>query len=979
MAGEIRIPVITSYEDKGIKAAQQMLGSLGNKIKTVGSIAASYMVGAKAVSFVKDSAKAASDLQQSMTGVSTIFGSATPQIQDFINNGAKLGLTMTETAKATTFLGSVFKQTGMPMQDVIDHTKTMVALASDLAVTFGYSVDEALTAMTATFRGEYDPIEKFGVAMKQQQVNAELAARGLTGLKGAALIAAQQQIRYEMILQRTTDAQGAFGRSSGNLSVQMRLLNVVWENMQARLGSALVPALTKATVTMQPMIERLGPKLKDIFNSIADAVVQLIPMLPALAENVTTAFAGLGTILKTTGPALMTLISFISANIISIVTFFAAFKGAKVILEAVSAMKKFKTAVQEATVAQVAFDVALDANVIGVVALAIAGLTAAIVGLNSAMSGPTQYAGVPKTVAANAQKAADAAYKDAVKAGYYGQVAMEMADKARQKILDAYKDWQLFVKQLPTAEQINAHHGWTVTDAVLNGGGGAGSTATKVKTWFDNLADDVEKQGKRLKLSRLGLSKVLIDSLLNASDWQTAVAKVMGMTSGQIKNLIKQFSKTQAAQDAAAADLADRTSKFVDAVEKRISTVRDLTAGLGAFMPQTLAQVTADTGQFESAVLSAADTLRGSLASALDNKDITSAAYVNLMQYANTEISKMQQLAQARDKVVAKLEAAKSVYLEVAQAVRSYGNITSTTTSQVTESYKKIIDGVEVTVTRTVDALNSKDLVANYKAIVDKTKAFLANLTQLKKMGLNQTLFKQIIDAGVDAGNATAEAIVAGGGDTVASLNDLFGQLDTTGAQLGDLTARVMENSGITIVSGFIDGLTAQEADLAAKAKSLAELFSTTFNANVRIQVPTINPGAYGLTKDQGDKALIVSGTNADQNPTPTPVVTTPEIVVPIVDAVNDMTDVTSKLPSYMAKEIAAMMGVDLSALPSRKTVTAQEAALLSGANSLANAGSTYNVTVNAGLGTDGASVGQTVVQILKQYERNNGAIWVSA
>ena len=41
--------------------------------------------------------------------------------------------------------------------------------------------------------------------------------------------------------------------------------------------------------------------------------------------------------------------------------------------------------------------------------------------------------------------------------------------------------------------------------------------------------------------------------------------------------------------------------------------------------------------------------------------------------------------------------------------------------------------------------------------------------------------------------------------------------------------------------------------------------------------------------------------------------------------------------------------------------------------------GSVINVTVNAGVGTDGFSVGQQVVNVIKQYERANGASWRGA
>ena len=40
---------------------------------------------------------------------------------------------------------------------------------------------------------------------------------------------------------------------------------------------------------------------------------------------------------------------------------------------------------------------------------------------------------------------------------------------------------------------------------------------------------------------------------------------------------------------------------------------------------------------------------------------------------------------------------------------------------------------------------------------------------------------------------------------------------------------------------------------------------------------------------------------------------------------------------------------------------------------SMSGSGSTINLTVHAGLGTDGAAVGQQIVNMLKQYQRTNG------
>jgi hypothetical protein len=48
----------------------------------------------------------------------------------------------------------------------------------------------------------------------------------------------------------------------------------------------------------------------------------------------------------------------------------------------------------------------------------------------------------------------------------------------------------------------------------------------------------------------------------------------------------------------------------------------------------------------------------------------------------------------------------------------------------------------------------------------------------------------------------------------------------------------------------------------------------------------------------------------------------------------------------------------------------------LSGANSV-GMGGTYNITVNAGIGTNGAQVGRDIVEAIRKYERSSGQVFV--
>jgi hypothetical protein len=46
---------------------------------------------------------------------------------------------------------------------------------------------------------------------------------------------------------------------------------------------------------------------------------------------------------------------------------------------------------------------------------------------------------------------------------------------------------------------------------------------------------------------------------------------------------------------------------------------------------------------------------------------------------------------------------------------------------------------------------------------------------------------------------------------------------------------------------------------------------------------------------------------------------------------------------------------------------------------SMGGGGATINLTINAGLGTNGASIGKDIINTIKTYERTNGAVWLSA
>ena len=300
--------VVSTFKGDGLSAATRQLGQfgsaangLGSTLGKVGAALATFGIAAKAVSFTKDAIDEAKNLQQNLFSLELVFGSLAPEMQNFAKNAASIGLSQAEAAKASVFLGSVLKQSGFGIVDVADKTQTLVGLATDLALVYNYDVSEALMGMTALFRGEYDPIEKFGVAMKQSEINAVLTAKKLNHLTGEQRRLAEQTIRYDLLMQRVTDSLGAFGASSGNLAAETLKLSAEFKNMQSNVGTALVPTVTDLVIALKPLVEQLTPRLIKVLQDSKPAIETFTQLIKDAGDNSTTTGQTVGALATSLG------------------------------------------------------------------------------------------------------------------------------------------------------------------------------------------------------------------------------------------------------------------------------------------------------------------------------------------------------------------------------------------------------------------------------------------------------------------------------------------------------------------------------------------------------------------------------------------------------------------------------------------------------------------------------------------------------
>ena len=571
MAKFISLPLISGLDPKGFQDAQRQLQAMGGNIKAFAKNVIGAFGGVSAtvgsVNFLRNAIEQSRDLERQTAALKSVFGTAADEMLRFSQGGVQMGLSTTEAARASTFLGSVLKSAGFDMQDTIGYTKELVGLASDLAATYGYDVQEALTGMTALFRGEYDPIEKFGVAMKQAEVNTLMHARRLDGLTGVEKLHAQQLIRLELLMQRTTDAQGAFSRQGGSLFVQQAKLASLWKDMQATIGDQLTPALAKFLEKLQPLVKDFAPNLEKIFASFGTLIDNIAPKLPEFADKFATAFQNAGNVLNALLPVFESLLTVVLDNINEFITMTLVFKGLKFAVGiTVGAVKSYELAVKAATVASKELTLAEMATGWGAVAIAV-GLTAAAlvqIGIemvnNQSKLERLKSTAVTGWTAGQSRFAADAAQPTDFAKSIAG------IGKGMSNSVD-----QFLAQDAKNAAKIKSATG----GGGAGGGAGGGGTKNAIKTFFTDLTEEVKKQALRIKLINLGLTEELINAVLGSSTWEAAANKIIAGGTKTADYVQRQFNKTKAGIDAiaqaakdAAADAAKAAQELADAATK---------------------------------------------------------------------------------------------------------------------------------------------------------------------------------------------------------------------------------------------------------------------------------------------------------------------------------------------------------------------------------------------------------------------------
>jgi phage-related protein len=224
--------------------------------------------------FAKKAVDAAAELQSAMGGVDGVFQTNAAQVHAWAKSAAKdLGLSRSEYSRLATVMGAQLRNGGLSIDLLGAKTNDLIKLGGDMAAMFGTTTADAVGALSSALKGERDPIEKYGVALKQATIDAKAAELGFEKVAGQISAEASQAATLALIAEQTSAAQGYFAKSTENVAIAQQRLSAKWEDAKATLGTHLLPAISTAAGWLS---DRLDPALETAQNILNTKVMPAV-------------------------------------------------------------------------------------------------------------------------------------------------------------------------------------------------------------------------------------------------------------------------------------------------------------------------------------------------------------------------------------------------------------------------------------------------------------------------------------------------------------------------------------------------------------------------------------------------------------------------------------------------------------------------------------------------------------------------------
>lgn len=248
---------------KEVNQVTEALDRLKSKILSIAGISIS-------LNTILGTTDASSELIEMQNVVDTVFGELSDSVNTFAKSANEsLGLTEFQAKKFTSIFGSMFKTSGVSIDSAKMMGENLTALSADLASFFDADFTEAFDKVKSGLAGMIMPLRAYGIDLSVASMQQYMLDKGIQATWKDLSISEKQLIRYNYMLEHTTDMQGDFAKTIGSWANQWRLLKNQVRELAVITGSFIekyLYPLIRGFNTFLGVLIQVGRELQKIFH-----------------------------------------------------------------------------------------------------------------------------------------------------------------------------------------------------------------------------------------------------------------------------------------------------------------------------------------------------------------------------------------------------------------------------------------------------------------------------------------------------------------------------------------------------------------------------------------------------------------------------------------------------------------------------------------------------------------------------------------
>ena len=285
---------IQQESKKWDQAASQATGDIEKSFasmagKIVGSLAAAG-IGAILLNWGKAALETASDLAEVQNVVDTVFGDGARQIEAWSKKaGQQFGLTELQAKKFTSTLGAMMKSSGLASNEIVTMSTDLAGLAADMASFYNLDFETAFEKIRSGISGETMPLKQLGINMSVANLEAFALAQGLNKTFSEMSQGEQTMLRYQYLMQATSDAQGDFAKTADGFANAQRRIQNALDSISAIAGTFILNTIEPLISGVARFLEKITTQpertVLDDFNEIDVDTTQKMADLEATYQK----------------------------------------------------------------------------------------------------------------------------------------------------------------------------------------------------------------------------------------------------------------------------------------------------------------------------------------------------------------------------------------------------------------------------------------------------------------------------------------------------------------------------------------------------------------------------------------------------------------------------------------------------------------------------------------------------------------------